>query len=178
MAKPRKTNREHIIKITAELINEQGKDNIGTRDIADKCNIGTATLYDYFESLDALHISVIQYVAKDLLSVVKEDLLASSLIKTLVQYSQKNKNLWKLLFEFYPKKEDVNITNPEKKELLEFVISRFIDYYKLKNTEENSVLISSLIIGVISLDLNNNLSLIAKKKPEELLLDVINKYLK
>ncbi|EQC47304.1 TetR/AcrR family transcriptional regulator [Bacteriovorax sp. Seq25_V] len=55
----KKKTREMILEKSYELFTDKGVSNVGMRELAQKCNLGIGTYYNYFKSKDEVVISLL-----------------------------------------------------------------------------------------------------------------------
>ncbi len=60
------TSKEEILKICRELIRKQGWEAVNIRSVAKACNVSVGTIYNYFDSKDALISASVESVWRDI----------------------------------------------------------------------------------------------------------------
>ena len=181
--------RELIIQAATELIQESGFGGLSAREIARRISYSPGTLYNVFEDLDDL-VLTIEGRLLDKLTQALSDVPASAdpadkvrrLAEVYVEFTRDNPKLWNLLFEHHlPAGREVPAWYREK---LEGLMSKVEDALQplARDVDPETVRRSAKTLwagvhGITSLSTADKLSIISTDSAGALLDDLVNTHL-
>jgi AcrR family transcriptional regulator len=181
--------RELILEASTELIRENGYSGLSAREIARRINYSPGTLYNVFENLDDLVLTIEGRLLDRLLAALTEEagsgeprerifLLANRYLK----FTQQNAKLWNLLFEHHlPTGRTTPPWYKQKLESLMEEVERAIAPLT-RGMDEEAVKQSARVLwagvhGITALSTAEKLSIISPDAAGALLDDLIGTYI-
>lgn len=181
--------RELILEASTELIKETGYTGLSAREIARRINYSPGTLYNVFENLDDLVLTIEGRLLDRLLEALAQSadgadpservhLLAARYLK----FTHDNPRLWNLLFEHHlPSGREVPAWYQEKLESLlgevERALTPLMEGVDPKAIRRSARVLWSGVHGITSLSTAEKLAIIPKDSAGELLDNLIVTYL-
>lgn len=182
--------RELILEASTALIKEQGLGGLSAREIARRINYSPGTLYNSFENLD----DVVLTIEGRLLDRLDEALdgLADEgdakrrvhlLARRYLAFAAENPNLWNLLFEHHiPRSQGVPDWYRHKLEALmrkvEIVLAPLAGELEDESLRRAARVLWASVHGLSSLAAANKLSIITSDNAGDLMEDLISAYLR
>jgi AcrR family transcriptional regulator len=181
--------RELILDASTELIKEQGLGGLSAREIARRINYSPGTLYNSFENLDDL-VLTIEGRLLDRLSEALAALPAEGdprrrvhiLAERYLQFASENPKLWNLLFEHHvPQSQVVPEWYRNKLEALmrkvEAALSPLADGLDRDDLQRAARVLWASVHGLSSLSAADKLSIITSDDAASLMDDLVGTYL-
>ncbi len=130
MGKSHEERKQEIIEAAMELAAEQGVKKVTTQAIADRVGIAQPTVFRHFKTRDAIFSSAIDFLARNLFSVLnvvftsKEpaDVRLQQLIQKQLLFISKHKGLPRLLFS-----DRLHLESPALKTSVQKIMSRYVE---------------------------------------------------
>lgn len=181
--------RELILEASTELIRETGYTGLSAREIARRINYSPGTLYNVFENLDDLVLTIEGRLLDQLLAALSElvsgadprervHLLAARYLK----FTHENPRLWNLLFEHHlPSGREVPAWYQQKLESLlgevERALAPLMSGMEPEAIRRSARVLWSGVHGITSLSTAEKLAIIPKDSASGLLDDLVGTYL-
>lgn len=181
--------RELIISASTELIQESGLDGLSAREIARRINYSPGTLYNSFENLDDLVLTIEGRLLEGLLealSAVPRDGDPRERVHRLatcyLEFSARNPKLWNLLFEHHiPGSQGIPESYRGKLEALmakvEDALAPLAKGRSAEDIKRSARALWAGVHGISSLSAAHKLSIIAADDASVLMDDLVRNYL-
>lgn len=181
--------RELILEASTELIKEAGYTGLSAREIARRINYSPGTLYNVFENLDDLVLTIEGRLLDRLLEALSEAVAGADprqrvhlLAAGYLKFTHENPRLWNLLFEHHlPAGREVPQWYQQKLESLLAEVERALAPL-MSGMDQQSIRRSARVLwsgvhGITSLSTAEKLAMIPKDSARDLLDDLIGRYL-
>lgn len=130
MGKSHEERKQEIIEAAMELAAEQGVKKVTTQAIADRVGIAQPTVFRHFKTRDAIFSSAIDFLARNLFSVLNvvftsnepADVRLQQLIQKQLLFISKHKGLPRLLFS-----DRLHLESPALKTSVQKIMSRYVE---------------------------------------------------
>jgi AcrR family transcriptional regulator len=181
--------RELILEASTELIKETGYTGLSAREIARRINYSPGTLYNVFENLDELVLTIEGRLLDRLLAALSESVANADprervhlLAARYLKFTHENPRLWNLLFEHHlPSGREVPGWYQQKLESLlgevERALAPLMAGMDPQTIRRSARVLWSGVHGITSLSTAEKLAIIPKDSASGLLDDLIVKYL-
>jgi AcrR family transcriptional regulator len=181
--------RELILEASTELIKETGYTGLSAREIARRINYSPGTLYNVFENLDDLVLTIEGRLLDRLLAALSESVANADprervhlLAARYLKFTHENPRLWNLLFEHHlPSGREVPGWYQQKLESLlgevERALAPLMAGMDPQTIRRSARVLWSGVHGITSLSTAEKLAIIPKDSASGLLDDLIVKYL-
>jgi len=181
--------RELILVSTTELIESEGLAGLSAREIARRIGYSPGTLYNVFDNLDDLVLTIegrlLDRLALALQEVAENDsphVRLKNIAMAYLQFTHDNPRLWNLLFEHHMQSE-ANIPHwyQEKLETLlaevEREIGRLIPTAHDDQVKRSARVLWAGVHGITSLSTTDKLAIVTTEAASPLVEDLIDHYL-
>lgn len=182
--------RELILAATTELLQTDGMAGLSAREIARRIGYSPGTLYNVFENIDDL-VLTIEGRLLDRLAAMLQDVPASErpqdrlkdLARTYIRFTHDNPKLWNLLFEHHMQGgKDIPRWYQEKLEQLlaevETELARINPEADAEAVKRSARVLWAGVHGITSLSTTDKLSIVTTEAAAPLVEDLIDNYLK
>lgn len=181
--------RELIISASTELIQESGLGGLSAREIARRINYSPGTLYNSFENLDDLVLTIegrLLDALLDALSAVPEGgdphERVHNIANCYLNFAARNPKLWNLLFEHHvPASQNVPDTYRQKFEALldkvEDALRPLSGGHSPQDVKRAARVLWAGVHGISSLSAADKLSVISADDANVLMEDLVRSYL-
>lgn len=181
--------RELIISASTELIQEAGLGGLSAREIARRISYSPGTLYNSFENLDDLVLTIegrlLDALLDDLSAVPEGDDPRERLYRianAYLAFAARNPKLWNLLFEHHiPASQSVPETYRHKFEALmrkvEDALQPLLDGLGADDIKRSARVLWAGVHGIASLSAADKLSIITADDASVLMDDLVRTYL-
>jgi AcrR family transcriptional regulator len=181
--------RELILEASTELIKETGYTGLSAREIARRINYSPGTLYNVFENLDDLVLTIEGRLLDRLLAALAESSASADprervqlLAARYLKFTHENPRLWNLLFEHHlPSGREVPGWYQQKLESLlgevERALAPLMSDMDPQAIRRSARVLWSGVHGITSLSTAEKLAIIPKDSASDLLDDLVDKYL-
>ena len=181
--------RELILEASTDLIKETGYTGLSAREIARRINYSPGTLYNVFENLDDLVLTIEGRLLDQLLAALSESVANADprervhrLAARYLKFTHENPRLWNLLFEHHlPSGREVPAWYQQKLESLlgevERALAPLMSGMDPQAIRRSARVLWSGVHGITSLSTADKLSIIPRDSASGLLDDLIGTYL-
>lgn len=181
--------RELIIAASTELIQESGLSGLSAREIARRINYSPGTLYNSFENLDDLVLTIEGRLLDDLLGALAAVPKAGDarervhkLARCYLAFAWNNPKLWNLLFEHHiPLERSVPESYRKKFEALmskvEDALRPLSQGMGAEDLKRSARVLWAGMHGISTLSATDKLSIITESDANELMDDLVRNYL-
>jgi len=181
--------RELILEASTELIRETGYTGLSAREIARRINYSPGTLYNVFENLDDLVLTIEGRLLDQLLAALSESVAGADprervhlLAARYLKFTHENPRLWNLLFEHHlPSGREVPAWYQQKLESLlgevERALAPLMSGMDPQAIRRSARVLWSGVHGITSLSTAEKLAIIPKDSASGLLDDLVGTYL-
>lgn len=181
--------RELILTATSDLIETEGFAGLSAREIARRIGYSPGTLYNVFDNLDDLVLTIegrlLDRLSEALSALPPSDdplTRLKQLTSTYIKFTHNNPKLWNLLFEHHLQNgQDVPAWYMQKLETLydfvEFELGRLFGGVSQARVKQAGRVIWSSVHGITSLSTNSKLSMVTPEVATEMVEDLIDNYI-
>lgn len=99
-------NRQTVVSAAIQLIEDKGYKNFSMRELAERLQIKTASLYNHIESIDSLYVEIVHYVILKLTDVqmsaidnMKRDKAVRALADAYYGFAKKHPELYRVFMD-------------------------------------------------------------------------------
>ena len=154
----REQKRALIMSTSMELFAEEGYHNVSISKIADKAGISKGLMYNYFESKEALIITIIDEGIKELFNLFDPnhdghitDEEFENFVRKSSSLVKENTRFWKLYFALFSQPKVYNLVEEKTQKVFSEMIellSSFFSRRGIEDPETEAVLFGAMLDGI------------------------------